>query len=615
MRKIWSEKRKAPAALVAAAALAMAVAGCSEDDAVAPPPVPRVSSVTPTTVSPGDTVTIAGSDFATPHADNKVYFHNPLRGAVPFEGSTTSLRVVVPDDAATGPVRVSVPDQPQAGVGPEVTVNRGIGEVWVFAGTGENYKLRLPFPGSNPEYLLVPHGANASAPYTQNILYDISGGETPTPSAPATGAKAAPPTLTVRERFDRHLRRDLEALSEVTDRSALAGRNRGRRVAGTARAPAQTRQFNVLNTAVGNTLNASNYTQVTAQLRYTGDFCLIYNDVDTLSSDNLTQADFDALGQFFDTQGFPSDTLYFGRESDVDNNGLVIILISGIINGLAATDPNWTGNYYIGGFFLSVDLFQAGQSGVPQGTTNEAEIFYMLAADPTGQYLYLPGLPFTRQFVVEENKQTLVHEFQHLISFSYRLSNFGLGSVQKTWLEEGMAHMAEDLVGRNDSNEGRGASYLAKPDTISLEDDAAPVEQRGGIYLFLRYLGDRFGDGIYKEILQSRCAGRPCIESITDENFYDTFADFLATLYLSGRGITADPKYNYSSIDLADFQPQQPGGMPVDARQVGGPDVSGSVLRTSGEFYLFTNPGGSEGEFTFTLNSGSGFRVVVVRTR
>ena len=211
--------------------------------------------------------------------------------------------------------------------------------------------------------------------------------------------------------------------------------------------------------------------------------------------------------------------------------------------------------------------------------------------------------------MVDENKQTLVHEFEHLISFSYRLFNFGFSAVQKTWLEEGMAHMAEDLVGRNDSNVGRGGRYLDDPGAISLEHDSAPINQRGGIYLFLRYLGDRFGENIYKQILQNRCAGRACIESITGENFYTTFADFMATLYLSGKGITSDSKYDYTSIDLGDFRPLLVGTGTV------GDQESGMIFRTSGDFYTITNPGGSEGEFTFAQSSGMGLRTVVVRTK
>ena len=126
----------------------------------------------------------------------------------------------------------------------------------------------------------------------------------------------------------------------------------------------------------------------------------------------------------------------------------------------------------------------------------------------------------------------------------------------------------------------------------------------------MRYLGDRFGERICKQILQSRCAGRACIEAITGENFYDTFADFLATLHLSGKGITSDDTYNFMSIDLDDFQSLSVGG-----GQVEGPQLLGTVFRTAGDFYLITNPGGSQGEFTFSQSSNMGLRTVVVRTR
>jgi len=607
MHTTWIDFPHKALSLLGIAALAAGLAACSEDPAQLPP-VPVVNSVSKTTVLPGDTVTIGGSDFAPAFRDNDVFFNNRLHPAVPLTGNTTSLRVVVPDDAATGPVRVAVPEQPVAGVGPEVTVDREVGEVWGFAGTGNDYVLRLPFPTPNTEYLLVPLSANASAPYTQVHSYTISSGEATAASPRAGGDGGGSLTMGAQERFDEYRRRSMEEIFQTIDESALVGRGRGRRIARAPEAPAQFRTFNVLNTAQGRLNNTSNYDQVDAQLRYNGQFCLVYNDVDTLATGNFTQSDYIDMGQFFDTQGYPSDTLHFGRESDIDNNDKVIVLLSGIINGLAFTISDWDSTFFIGGFFSEIDMFQAGTPQVPQGTSNEAEIFYMLASDPAGQYL--PPITFSRANTREGNKQTLVHEFEHLISYSYRLFNFGTRATQKTWLEEGMAHMAEDLVGRNGSNVGRANQYLFDPGAVSIEHDGAPIEQRGGAYLFLRYLGDRFGEEIYKQILQNSCAGRPCIEAITGENYYDTVADFMATLYLSGRGITSDGTYNFNSIDLADFQ-----ALKVGNTQVGGQQLKGTVYRTAGDFYLITNSGGTEGELVFTQSSNAGLRTVVVRTR
>jgi len=596
------------ASILAAASLA----ACGDDgpagpDDGPPPPVPVVNSVDPTTVSPGDTVHISGSNFAMPHEGNTVYFYNPHNPATPIDGSGNSLTVIVPGDAATGPVRVTVARQPAAGVGPEVHVQREVGEVWVFGGTGSNYDLTLPFADQNTEYLLIPNAANAAIPYTAVNPYSISSTGTGSPNAMLAAGPAGAGTarMTVKERFDAHLRENLEAILASGDESALA-RRPDVALTKSPQAPAQLRQFNVLHTAVGDPRLASSYTPVTARLRYEGQWGLIY--VDTLKGGTLSQSDYDDFGQQFDSQIFPTDTLYFGRESDIDGNGKVIILVSGIVNGLAATDPGWDGTYFIGGFFLAVDLFRPGQSGIQTGTTNQAEIFYVLASDPAGEYL--PGYSFSEAFVRAENPATIAHEFQHLISFSYRFRNYGFAGAQTTWLEEGMSHTAEFFNDLHDSNRRRANDYLDDPGAISLEHGSAPINQRGGIFLFLRYLGDRFGDDIYKDILHSSCLGRSCIEAITGENFYDTVADFLATLYLSQKGITIDDRYNYTSIDLRDYDPVK-----IADELINGPDVSGTIVRTSGDFYRFTSPSHANGVFTFNQSTNIGLRTLIVRTQ
>jgi hypothetical protein len=596
--------------------LALVAAGCSDDDVTEPEPAPLppvVTGYSADTVVPGDTIEVTGSRFATQASSNRIKFANRLAVVSPFFASETSLMVEVPENAATGPVSVTVSGQSQAGVGPDLTVTRALGEVWAFAGYGDGEALRLRSPSPGAEYLVVPHATNASILVDVENTYGITGERVQQALARGVGAAPAEPLMTVRERFDRHLRRELERLAASRDGTVPLRP----KAALPSRAPAQFRSFNVLNTAVGSAYLAANYDQVTAMLRYNGQHCLIYSDVDTLAAGNLTQADFRNFGQRFDTQIHPSNTTYFGTESDIDGNGKVIILISGVINGLPKTDPSWVQNpeYFIGGFFLATDLFRPPQLGLQENTSNEAEIFYMLAADPDGEYLGAK-FKFPTQFVAEENVRTLAHEYQHLISMSHRIFTYGLAYVQKTWLEEGMAHMAEDLFSRtsgdadmNSSNVDRADSFLTQPDTTSLEHDSAPLRQRGGIYLFLRYLGDRFGVQIYKGILQSKCLGRACIEAITGENFYDTVGDFLATLYLSGRGITDDDRYNFSSIDLADFVPLRVRSRPADSV------VSGTVKRTSGEYYLFINPTTAESRFVLTQGPRAGIRVMVVRTK
>jgi hypothetical protein len=593
--------------LVSICVVLFAVVSCEDKPTEPEIPAPIVTAYSDSSVAPGDTIQVKGSLFSPTTSLNRVEFGNPLARVVPLSGSETSLTVVVPDNAATGQVSVSISGVTGVGKGPNMEVPRSVGEGWLFGGTGSGYPLTLPFPETGSEYLIIPYAANKDIIYYIDNTYGIdTEGATASPAPVARPLAVAAGQLTGRERFDSFLH---DQLAEILDASGGAVPSRPRRdITPSPQAPAQFRPFNVLNSAVGATYLAANYTQVSAMLRYDGAHCLIYNDVDTLATGNLTQADYNSFGTQFDTQIQPTNTTYFGTESDNDANGKVIILISGIINSLPETDPAWVGDYFIGGFFSPVDLFDP-DGYIQQGTTNQAEIFYVLAADPDGEYLG-PSFKFPRSYVAEENLRTIAHEYQHLISMSYRLLQLGSNYVQTTWLEEGMAHMAEDLNNMDDSNINRAGSFLVDPGGTSLEHPQAPLAQRGGIYLFLRYLGDRFGETIYKDLLLSGCVGRPCIEAITGENFYDTIGDFLATLYLSGRGITSDPKYNFTSIDLDDFT-----AVTLNRRVVAAGSVSGTVKRTSGDLFLFTNPGSSAGLFTFSQSSRAGMRFVIFQTQ
>lgn len=567
------------------------------DDPTGPPPVPTVTSISATVIDPGDTVVVRGKNFKTAPKENTVRFNNPFDAAVPIAATTTSLTVIVPENAASGPVSVTVTDQPVAGVGPEVEVTRGVGDVWVFGGTNSSYVVELPFPVPNAEYLLIPFSANAGSPYTAVHSYTIKPGAAAYSPPPDYRWQPEIAALTARERFELKLR---EAIDEFAETGAAVAQAKPE---SPSRGPARFDLFNVFANPDENasTLNPGNYEQVTAELRYPGLHCLIYTDVDTLAGGNLSLEQIREFGLTFDTQIHLTNTTFFGTESDVDGNQRVIILITPVVNRLTPKGST----SFIGGFFLPVDLFAPG-GGIPVGTTNQAEIFYVLASDPGG--FWGPVQPDT--FVAQENVKTIAHEYEHLISFSFRLLGYGVQYAQTTWLEEGMAHMAEDLNDINTSNFGRANRYLSDPGNISLEHNQAPIPQRGGIYLFLRYLGDRFGETIYKGLLQSKCVGRSCIENVTNENFYWTVDDFLATLYLSGKGITASDTYNYRSIDLADFD-----SVPATRLSAGDGSVTGTIFRTSGDFYLFRNTSATTSRLTMGNSTKAGLRTVIVRIR
>ena len=577
----------------------MACGGGDSGSGPPPGPAPTVSSIAPTTVVPGDTLVITGSHFSTTVTENTVTFSNPVSGTTPFWATATQMRVLVDRDATDGPVTVATPNGSDKS-GDALKVTRGVGDVFVFGGTGTT-TLLLPNPSPTTRYLVIPHSVNSSAPYTNNYPYKIqTSSVTPVAlQAAAVTSAAAEGHMEANQWFEAQR---WEQAEQLIERYHLPSATK-RVPAQATSAPAATRQFYVLKTVNASQDAASSYKRVTAQLRYTGTKCLVYSDIDTLATGNLNQTDFDLFGTRFDNSIEPTNVSYFGPYSDVDGNGRLIMLVTPVVNRL---EENCTKGHcqcgFIAGFFNPRDLYDT--PPVPAGTTNHAEIIYLMASDPTGVW----DCSFDHDFIRDENLSTIPHEHQHLTSFSWRIFHEG-GTPQITWLEEGMAHMAEDLNGDNSSNEKRGGLYRADPDSMSVEDNRAPLEQRGAIYLMLRLLADRYGTGILKNIVQSKCTGRACLENVTGQKFNDLLADFLAAQYLSGTGITSDERFNYQSININDFGP-----LKIGLNHLPGPVVNGSVRRSTGSFHTFAGVAGQNTQFTFTdVTTQANLRSVIVR--
>jgi hypothetical protein len=130
------------------------------------------------------------------------------------------------------------------------------------------------------------------------------------------------------------------------------------------------------------------------------------------------------------------------------------------------------------------------------------EIFYTLVADPDG----LLSCPHTTSYTAEQTPVTLVHEFQHMISFNQHVL-VGGGGAEVLWLNEGMSHFAEELGGRSylpgDQTtftrfvigdlenayaylDATGNHFLLAPSGIGT------LAERGAAWMFVRYVTDQF---------------------------------------------------------------------------------------------------------------------------
>jgi len=234
-------------------------------------------------------------------------------------------------------------------------------------------------------------------------------------------------------------------------------------------------------------------------------------------SNGFSPADYQFFGAAFDTLIYPVDTLNFGNPTDKDNNQRVILFFTRAVNEL--TPPGQ--NFYVGGFFFSRDLFPTTTSGGVQGcaTSNFAEMFYLLVPDPNG---VVNQNIRSVDFVKSVTLATLAHEFQHLINASRHLYVNGSSTFEDFFLDEGLAHEAEELVfykssglapGQNIAYESiqttprlveafntyaapnfrRFREFLINPLTNSPYAGNTSITTRGAIWSFLRYAADRKG--------------------------------------------------------------------------------------------------------------------------
>ncbi|HEX8361106.1 MAG TPA: hypothetical protein VF613_13420 [Longimicrobium sp.] len=245
-------------------------------------------------------------------------------------------------------------------------------------------------------------------------------------------------------------------------------------------------------------------------------------------SNGFTEAEYQVFADEFDRVVWPVVTENFGTPGDVDRNDRILILFTSSVNELTPAGAD----YIVGGFFFSRDLFPVRDEDGIDGcaSSNERELFYLLAPDPSGT---INGNTRSKAYVRRTSFGTLAHEFQHLVNASRRLYKNDAPSFEETWLDEGLAHIAEELSfyrassglgprqnvalttsffptqARVDvfdqyqvANFGRVAEYLEEPEVQSPIQDDDDLATRGAAWTFLRYAADHKG-GDERQIWQS----------------------------------------------------------------------------------------------------------------
>lgn len=275
---------------------------------------------------------------------------------------------------------------------------------------------------------------------------------------------------------------------------------------------------------------------VSATAMYVGQnvVCYLDQEVTRRNPDDLTREDVRTLCANFDARIVREHAL-FGTESDVDGNAHVNVLMTPQVNKMGAALGG-----LITGFFYAADLYDPGM-----------EIIHTLVPDSAAVY----GQTVPKDFAMKNLlPSVLVHELQHAINYNQHVLLRG-GQPEEAIVNEGLSHLAEDLLGEGVENYARYETFLERPNSYGLFAGGSPnLGARGASYLFLRYLMEQSGGSDFVgRLLGTSLHGAENIEAAfggVDEAF-NQFGEFylrwVTALIMDGSGISKDARYSYAA--------------------------------------------------------------------
>ena len=393
------------------------------------------------------------------------------------------------------------------------------------------------------------------------------------------------------------------------------------------------------------------YVSTRAVVRAVSNHAIIVEDtLDHIAGPTFGASDFRSIATEFDTFIYPTDVNHFGTPTDIDNNGHILLLYTGQVNKL--TVPGESG--FVGGFFFNGDLFpDTSANGFQQcAESNYAEIFYLLAPDPNNAF---GGGAHATADIRQLTRGTVAHEFQHMINAGNRLYNCAqCTTFEITWLDEALAHSAEDWVGRaedgfsdaqqltfaditahgNDDfnafffqNTARYGFWLRAPSTHGLTSAFADTSLavRGAAWSMVEYSADQYGGGNIATFTKKLAAGPQIgVQNLVAQAgvpFDSLLSGWLIANFASGAGISGlKAKYSYTGYNMRDVQDNlNSGNYPLVVTDAS-PGTSGlltPVNSATGAYYSATTSGEA---FSVSLaganGSGApaaGARIYVVR--
>ncbi|HUL02615.1 MAG TPA: hypothetical protein VLV16_05220 [Gemmatimonadales bacterium] len=484
-----------------------------------------------------------------------------------------------------------------------------------------------PSSTDSAEYLVVPQAATTSPDFHSS--FKLVGGALAAAAPPVAAAMEGAP-ISIAQQFHDRLRLMEQDRSFPTP--ARPSRIAGPQPNSTPYPCPVTVGGQCTFIVIGNLTNIQITRNVTATAQTVGQHVVIYVD-NSAPTPGISTAQLDSLRNTFDTLLYAVDTTAFGRESDVDGNGKVIVLMTGVLNSLVTeTQCNTSG--YVVGFFFGADIDPAFYS-----SWNKGEVFYSIVPDsnrtlscthPVSQVMRVLPLTFA-------------HEFQHMISYNQHVL-LKHASPEELWLNEGLSHYAEERSGRaflaaGDSthfcvhvkadlyNFGLFVQNPGKTGLVTLTG-LGTLDERGAWWSFVRFLVDQFaadtslaaGDAFTRSLVQTNLRGTSNITTVTGQSFDVLSRRWLLANYVSDLpGFTAAPtmKYKhwafrtaYPAINASCPDPRAPlpNAYPLAPAPIAGAGISvaGTMYASSAGTYQLAAQPPAGSPFTLLLSDGAG---------
>jgi hypothetical protein len=325
-------------------------------------------------------------------------------------------------------------------------------------------------------------------------------------------------------------------------------------------------------------VNCANPITITARVAAVSTTAIVVADTANPAG-GFTDAEYASFATMFDTLVRPVDVQNFGEPSDVDKNGKTIIFFTKEVNKLTPRGSSG----FIGGFFYERDLFPTQNTSDLQGcpTSNFAEMYYALVPDGGAKY----GDARSKQSVLDLTPSTLAHEFQHLINAGRRLYVNNAEDFEQVWLNEGLSHIAEELLyyrvaklaprqNINTStvtattasinafnnyigdNIGRFEIFIGMPNATSVYAGNDELETRGATWHMLRYLADHRGSSdadTWSLLVNSKTTGHHNLANVFGADYMTQIRDWATSLFSDDvNGVTdarfLEPSWNMRSI-------------------------------------------------------------------